>query len=61
MDDGRMVTVAQNRDSSSEFALAPGTLVLVQTSGNYNRVIPDPNAAAAARPPVPPAPPAPLQ
>ncbi|MCU0837434.1 MAG: hypothetical protein MUE49_01770 [Rhodospirillales bacterium] len=47
MDDGRMVTVAQNRESSSEIPLPPGARVLVQTSGSYNRVIADPTAAAA--------------
>lgn len=48
MDDGRTMTVAQNRESSSEAPLAPGTRVLVQTSGSYNRVIADPGAPPPA-------------
>lgn len=50
MDDGRTITVAQNRESSSEQPISPGTRVLVQTSGSYNRVIVDPGAAPAHAP-----------
>jgi outer membrane lipoprotein SlyB len=43
MDDGRTVTLVQNR-SSDELPLADGTPVLVQVSGQYTRVIADPRA-----------------
>ncbi len=54
MDDGRMVTVAQNRESSAEIPLPSGARVLVQTSGNYNRVIADPTVAPAVAATLPP-------
>ena len=43
MDDGRTVTLVQNRESD-EPPLADGTPVLVQVSGQYTRVIADPRA-----------------
>jgi outer membrane lipoprotein SlyB len=43
MDDGRTVTLVQNR-ASDEAPLPEGTPVLVQVSGQYTRVIPDPRA-----------------
>jgi outer membrane lipoprotein SlyB len=43
MDDGRTVTLVQNRESE-EAPLPEGTPVLVQVSGQYARVIPDPRA-----------------
>jgi len=43
MDDGRTVTLVQNR-TSDEAPLPEGTPVLVQVSGQYTRVIPDPRA-----------------
>jgi outer membrane lipoprotein SlyB len=43
MDDGRTVTLVQNRDSE-EPPLPDGTPVLVQVSGQYTRVIADPRA-----------------
>jgi outer membrane lipoprotein SlyB len=43
MDDGRTVTLVQNREAD-EAPLPAGTPVLVQVSGQYTRVIPDPRA-----------------
>jgi outer membrane lipoprotein SlyB len=43
MDDGRTVTLVQNR-TSDEPPLPDGTPVLVQVSGQYTRVIADPRA-----------------
>jgi outer membrane lipoprotein SlyB len=43
MDDGRTVTLVQNR-ADDEVPLADGTPVLVQVSGQYTRVIADPRA-----------------
>ena len=43
MDDGRTVTLVQNR-SADDVPLADGTPVLVQVSGQYTRVIADPRA-----------------
>jgi len=43
MDDGRTVTLVQNR-AADEPPLADGTPVLVQVSGQYTRVIADPRA-----------------
>ena len=43
MDDGRTVTLVQNR-ASDEAPLPDGTPVLVQVSGQYTRVIADPRA-----------------
>ena len=43
MDDGRTVTLVQNR-AAEETPLADGTPVLVQVSGQYTRVIADPRA-----------------
>jgi outer membrane lipoprotein SlyB len=43
MDDGRTVTLVQNR-AAEEIPLADGTPVLVQVSGQYTRVIADPRA-----------------
>jgi outer membrane lipoprotein SlyB len=43
MDDGRTVTLVQNR-ASEETPLPDGTPVLVQVSGQYTRVIADPRA-----------------
>jgi outer membrane lipoprotein SlyB len=43
MDDGRTVTLVQNRESD-EPPLPDGTPVLVQVSGQYTRVIADPRA-----------------
>ena len=43
MDDGRAVTLVQNRDGD-EAPLPDGTPVLVQVSGQYTRVIADPRA-----------------
>jgi outer membrane lipoprotein SlyB len=44
MDDGRTVTIVQNRDE--QHPLADGTPVLVQYSGKYTRVIEDPRGGA---------------
>lgn len=43
MNDGRTVTLVQNR-AKAEVPIADGTPVLVQISGHYTRVIPDPTA-----------------
>jgi outer membrane lipoprotein SlyB len=43
MNDGRTVTLVQNRQKNEE-PIADGTPVLVQISGRYTRVIPDPTA-----------------
>jgi hypothetical protein len=43
MDDGRTVTLVQNR-ADDEAPLPDGTPVLVQVSGQYTRVIADPRA-----------------
>jgi outer membrane lipoprotein SlyB len=43
MDDGRTVTLVQNREDEEE-PLPDGTPVLVQVSGQYTRVIADPRA-----------------
>jgi hypothetical protein len=43
MDDGRTVTLVQNR-ADDEAPLPDGTPVLVQVSGQYTRVITDPRA-----------------
>ena len=43
MDDGRTVTLVQNRESEEQ-PLPDGTPVLVQVSGQYTRVIADPRA-----------------
>ncbi|MBL8658308.1 MAG: hypothetical protein JNM75_00980 [Rhodospirillales bacterium] len=43
MNDGRTVTLVQNREKA-EVPIADGTPVLVQISGRYTRVIPDPTA-----------------
>ena len=43
MDDGRTVTLVQN-SAAEEAPLPAGTLVLVQVSGQYTRVIADPRA-----------------
>jgi outer membrane lipoprotein SlyB len=47
MDDGRTVTLVQNR-ADGEVPLADGTPVLVQVSGQYTRVIADPRAERVA-------------
>jgi outer membrane lipoprotein SlyB len=47
MDDGRTVTLVQNR-ADDEAPLADGTPVLVQVSGQYTRVIADPRAERMA-------------
>lgn len=47
MNDGRVITVVQNRERQ-EVPLVPGTAVLVQTSGGYSRVLPDPSALTMA-------------
>jgi outer membrane lipoprotein SlyB len=47
MDDGRTVTLVQNR-ADDEVPLADGTPVLVQVSGQYTRVIADPRAERMA-------------
>lgn len=47
MNDGRTVTLVQNRQKEEQ-PLADGTPVLVQISGRYTRVIPDPTADSAA-------------
>lgn len=47
MDDGRTVTLVQNR-AAEEQPLPDGTQVLVQISGQYTRIIPDPRAERAA-------------
>lgn len=47
MDDGRTVTLVQNRQDD-EMPLPDGSPVLVQISGSYTRVIPDPTADRAA-------------
>jgi outer membrane lipoprotein SlyB len=44
MDDGRTVTLAQNRQSDQEEPFPNGTPVLVQVTGQYTRVIADPRA-----------------
>lgn len=44
MDDGRTVTLVQNREDDEEVPLENGTPVLVQVSGQYTRVIADPRA-----------------
>lgn len=46
MDDGRTVTLVQNR-AAEEQPLPDGTPVLVQISGQYTRVIADPRAERA--------------
>jgi outer membrane lipoprotein SlyB len=43
MDDGRLVTLVQNREDGEE-PLADGTPVLVQLNGQYTRVMAHPNA-----------------
>ncbi len=43
MEDGRTVTLVQNRESEEQ-PLPDGTPVLVQVSGQYTRVMPDPRA-----------------
>jgi outer membrane lipoprotein SlyB len=43
MDDGRTVTLVQNREAEEQ-PLPDGTPVLVQVSGQYTRVMPDPRA-----------------
>ncbi len=43
MNDGRTVTLVQNRQKEEQ-PIADGTPVLVQISGRYTRVIPDPTA-----------------
>lgn len=48
MDDGRTVTIVQNRESDRP-PLADGTQVLVQYSGQYTRVLEDPRADRAGR------------
>ncbi len=45
MEDGRTVTLVQNK-ASGEVAIANGTPVLVQISGKYTRVVPDPRSDA---------------
>jgi len=45
MDDGRTVTLVQNRESG-EPPIANGTPVLVQLGGKYTRVMPDPRGAS---------------
>jgi outer membrane lipoprotein SlyB len=47
MDDGRTVTLVQNR-AANETPLADGTPVLVQVSGQYTRVITDPRPEGVA-------------
>ncbi len=47
MNDGRTVTLVQNRQKE-ETPIADGTPVLVQVSGRYTRVIPDPTADHSA-------------
>lgn len=47
MNDGRTVTLVQNRQKEEQ-PIADGTPVLVQISGRYTRVIPDPTADHAA-------------
>ncbi len=44
MDDGRTVTLVQNKEDDEEQPLEDGTPVLVQVSGQYTRVIADPRA-----------------
>jgi outer membrane lipoprotein SlyB len=46
MNDGRTVTLVQNRQKEEQ-PIADGTPVLVQISGRYTRVIPDPSADRA--------------
>lgn len=46
MNDGRTVTLVQNRQNE-EMPISDGTPVLVQISGSYTRVIPDPTADRA--------------
>lgn len=46
MEDGRTVTLVQNKESG-ETPIANGTPVLVQISGKYTRVVPDPRSDAA--------------
>jgi outer membrane lipoprotein SlyB len=48
MDDGRTVTLVQNR-ADEETPLPDGTPVLVQVSGQYTRVIADPRAEPMGR------------
>jgi outer membrane lipoprotein SlyB len=48
MDDGRLVTLVQNREDEEE-PLADGTPVLVQVAGQYTRVMPHPAADHDAR------------
>lgn len=47
MNDGRTVTLVQNRQKEEQ-PIADGTPVLVQISGRYTRVVPDPTADRAA-------------
>lgn len=47
MEDGRMVTLVQNREDDEQ-PLADGSPVLVQVSGQYTRVIPNPRPEGAA-------------
>jgi outer membrane lipoprotein SlyB len=47
MDDGRTVTLVQNREGEEE-PIADGAPVLVQLSGGYTRIIPDPTTDAGA-------------
>jgi len=47
MNDGRTVTLVQNRQKAEQ-PLTDGTPVLVQISGRYTRVIPDPTTDRAA-------------
>lgn len=47
MNDGRTVTLVQNRQAD-EMPIVDGTPVLVQVSGRYTRVIPDPTADRAS-------------
>lgn len=47
MNDGRTVTLVQNRQKEEQ-PIVDGTPVLVQISGRYTRVIPDPAADRAA-------------
>ncbi|MBK8210812.1 MAG: hypothetical protein IPK78_13440 [Rhodospirillales bacterium] len=50
MDDGRTVTLVQNR-ASGEMPISNGTPVLVQLGGsNYSRVVVDPRGAARTSP-----------
>lgn len=47
MDDGRTVTLVQNREGDEE-PLANGAPVLVQLNGRYTRIIPNPTAGDAS-------------